>query len=142
MRAKFPYEKKKKRIGFGPGSGHGKTATRGHKGQQSRTGSGYRRGFEGGQNPLYRRIPKRGFNQFPRTEYTVINLDRLAELNVTTEITPETLLKSGVIKDLQDGLKVLGNGDLKKPLKIKAHKFSEQAKKKIEAAGGQAVSLS
>ena len=140
MRAKAPYEKKKKRIGCGPGSGHGKTATRGHKGQQSRTGSGHRRGFEGGQNPLYRRIPKRGFNHFPRKEFAVINLDRLSELN-ESEITPEKLMERGVVRKLQSGLKVLGDGELKKPLKITAHKFSKQAKQKIEAAGGQAVTV-
>ncbi len=140
MKAKVPYEKKKKRIGCGPGSGHGKTATRGHKGQQSRTGSGYRRGFEGGQNPLYRRIPKRGFNQFPRKEYAVVNLERLSQLN-ESEITPEKLKERGVVRDLQSGLKILGDGELKKPLKITAHKFSKQAKQKIEAAGGQAVTI-
>ena len=140
MRAKVPYEKKKKRIGCGPGSGHGKTATRGHKGQQSRTGSGYRRGFEGGQNPLYRRIPKRGFNHFPRKEFAVINLERLSELN-ESEITPEKLMERGVVRKLQSGLKVLGDGELKKALKITAHKFSKQAKQKIEAAGGQAVTI-
>lgn len=138
MRAKRPYEKKKKRIGCGPGSGHGKTATRGHKGQQSRTGSGYRRGFEGGQNPLYRRIPKRGFNHFPRKEFAVMNLGRLSQLN-ESEITPETLVSKGVIRNLRSGLKILGDGELKKPLKITAHKFSQQAKQKIESAGGQAV---
>jgi len=140
VRAKVPYEKKKKRIGCGPGSGHGKTATRGQKGQQSRTGSGYRRGFEGGQNPLYRRIPKRGFNHFPRKEFAVVNLERLAQLN-ESEITPEKLKERGVVRDFQSGLKILGDGELKKPLKITAHQFSKQAKKKIEAAGGQAVTI-
>ncbi len=141
MRAKFPYEKKRKRIGCGPGSGHGKTATRGHKGQQSRTGSGYRRGFEGGQNPLYRRIPKRGFNQFPRKVYVVVNLEKLSGLK-DTDITPEKLLKQRVIRDFKSGVKILGDGELKKALKITAHKFSAQAKKKIEAAGGQALVMS
>ena len=141
MRAKFPYEKKKKRVGCGPGSGHGKTATRGQKGQQSRTGSGYRRGFEGGQNPLYRRIPKRGFNQFPRKEYAVVNLEKLSGLK-ESEVTPEKLLQLRVIRDLKSGVKILADGGLKKPMKITAHKFSEQAKKKIEAAGGQALVVS
>jgi len=141
VRAKFPYEKKRKRIGCGPGSGHGKTATRGHKGQQSRTGSGYRRGFEGGQNPLYRRIPKRGFNQFPRKVYVVVNLEKLSGLK-DTDITPEKLLKQRVIRDFKSGVKILGDGELKKALKITAHKFSAQAKKKIEAAGGQALVMS
>lgn len=140
MRAKFPYEKRKKRIGCGPGSGHGKTATRGNKGQQSRTGSGHRRGFEGGQTPLYRRIPKRGFNHFPRREFSIVNLERLSQLN-QSEITPEKLLEWGVIRNLKSGLKVLGDGSLKKPLKIQAHQFSKKAKEKIETAGGQAVAI-
>ena len=138
MRAKFPYEKKKKRIGCGPGSGHGKTATRGHKGQRSRTGSGRRRGFEGGQNPLYRRTPKRGFNHFPRKEFSIVNLDRLTQLG-EPEITPEKLLEQGVIHELKNGLKILGDGKLQKPLKIRAHRFSKQAKQRIEAAGGEAI---
>lgn len=138
MRAKFPYEKRKKRVGCGPGSGHGKTATRGHKGQRSRTGSGRRPGFEGGQNPLYRRIPKRGFNRFPKKEFSIVNLDRLAALG-EPEVTPEKLLERGVIRELKDGLKILGNGKLQKPLKISAHRFSKQAKQKIEASGGQAA---
>lgn len=138
MRAKRPYDKKKKRIGHGPGSGHGKTSTRGNKGQQSRTGYSRRRGFEGGQNPLYRRIPKRGFNQFPKTEYAIVNLETLAQLS-EKEITPEILLQKGVIHKLKSGLKILGNGELKKAIHIKAQKFSGQAKQKIEAAGGQAV---
>ena len=137
MRAKRPYEKRKKRIGCGPGSGHGKTATRGNKGQRSRTGSGRRPGFEGGQNPLYRRIPKRGFHNFSRKEFSIVNLDRLAELG-ETDITPEKLLERGVIRKLGDGLKVLGDGQLKKPLRVHAHRFSKQAQEKIVAAGGEA----
>ena len=140
MRAKHPYEKRKKRVGCGPGSGHGKTSTRGNKGQHSRTGSGHRRGFEGGQNPLYRRIPKRGFNHFPRREFAIVNVDTLSQLK-EQEITPEKLLEHGVIKALKNGLKVLGDGKLERPIQVKAHRFSEQAKKKIEAAGGQAVTL-
>lgn len=138
MRARFPYQKKKKRVGCGPGSGHGKTATRGNKGQRSRTGSGRRPGFEGGQNPLYRRIPKRGFNHPPKKEFSIVNLRHLIELK-ETEITPEKLLEQGVIRKLKDGLKVLGDGVLKQPLQVRAHQFSKQAKQKIEAAGGQAV---
>lgn len=138
MRAKRPYEKRKKRIGCGPGSGHGKTATRGNKGQRSRTGSGRRPGFEGGQNPLYRRLPKRGFNHFPRKEFSIVNLGRLAALG-EPEITPEKLLERGVIHQLKAGLKILGDGKLQKPLKIQAHRFSKQARRKIEAAGGEAV---
>lgn len=141
MRAKFPYEKRKKRVGCGPGSGHGKTATRGNKGQQSRTGSGRRPGHEGGQNPLYRRMPKRGFNHFPKREFAIVNLKRLTELG-EAEITPQKLLERGVIHDLREGLKVLGDGELKKPLKVSAQRFSKQAKEKIEAAGGQVTVIS
>ena len=140
MRAKFPYKKKKKRVGCGPGSGHGKTATRGNKGQRSRTGSGKRRGFEGGQNPLYRRIPKRGFNHPPRKEFAIVNLDRFAELG-EKEITPEKLLEHGILRNLKDGLKVLGKGELKKALVVRAHRFSESAQKKIKAAGGEVVTI-
>lgn len=142
MRAKFPYKKKRKRIGKGPGSGHGKTATRGFKGQKSRTGrTGHRRGFEGGQNPLYRRVPKRGFNHPKKQQFSIINLGRLSALE-EKEISPEKLLEREVIRDLQDGLKVLGDGELKRALTVRAHRFSVQAKKKIEAAGGQAVVIS
>lgn len=140
MRAKRPYAKEKKRVGCGPGSGHGKTATRGNKGQRSRTGSGRRRGFEGGQNPLYRRIPKRGFNHPPKKEFSIVNLDRLSRLS-QTEITPELLLKEGVLRHLRDGVKVLGNGKLERALQVKAHRFSGEARKKIEAAGGRAVTI-
>lgn len=138
MRAKFPYKKRKKRVGLGPGSGHGKTATRGFKGQKSRTGATHRPGFEGGQNPLYRRVPKRGFNHPRKRIYSIVNLEALTRLR-EKEITPEKLLEHGVLRELQDGLKVLGDGKLKKPLVIHAHRFSEPARKKIEAAGGQAV---
>ena len=138
MRAKFPYEKRRKRVGKGPGSGHGKTATRGSKGQKSRTGAGFHAGFEGGQNPLYRRVPKRGFNHPKRRVFSIINLDRLSQLE-EVEITPAKLLEMRVVKKLGGGLKVLGDGNLKKAIKIQAHQFSKQAKEKIEAAGGEAV---
>ena len=139
MRAKFPHKKKRKRIGYGIGSGHGKTATRGQKGQKSRSGASVPPGFEGGQNPLYRRLPKRGFNQAAfRREYAIINLSRIGQLGLE-EVSPETLLAGGVIKKMGRGLKILGTGDLRKPLTVKAHKFSAQAKEKIEKAGGQAV---
>lgn len=140
MRAKFPYEKRKKRVGCGPGSGHGKTSCRGGKGQTARSGSSRKPGFEGGQNPLYRRIPKRGFNHPPKREFSIVNLNRLADLG-EKEITPEKLLERGVIRDLGDGVKILGEGELKKALIVRAHRFSEPAKKKIEAAGGQAVTI-
>lgn len=139
MRAKFPYEKRKKRVGCGPGSGHGKTATRGNKGQKSRTGHGGNRpGFEGGQNPLYRRVPKRGFNPFSKKEFSIVNLDRLSQLG-EIEITPEKLRERGVVRKLKSGIKILGDGKLEKPIRVHAHHFSKQAKQKIEAAGGEAV---
>ena len=139
MRAKLPYKKKKKRLGCGIGSGHGKTSTKGHKGQRARSGFSLRPGFEGGQNPLYRRLPKRGFNNNAfRDEYAIVNLDRIAGLD-EKEISPETLVARGVVKDLKAGLKVLGDGELKKAVTIKAHRFSQAAKAKIEKAGGQAI---
>ena len=139
MRAKSTHKKRKKRRGCGIGSGHGKTSTRGHKGQRSRSGYSFRPGFEGGQNPIYRRLPKRGFNNKAfKKFYTVVNLKQLAGLG-ETEVTPELLVQRGVVKKLQDGLKVLGEGDLKGALTVKAHVFSNSAKTKIEAKGGQAV---
>lgn len=141
MKAKRPYLKKRKRLGRGPGTGHGKTSGKGHKGQLARSGPGLRAGFEGGQNPLYRRLPKRGFNNAAFAEtYSIVNLSRLATLDVT-EVTPELLKERGVIKEIYDGLKVLGDGELKKAMKISAHKFSVTAKQKIEKAGGQAVTI-
>jgi large subunit ribosomal protein L15 len=139
MRAKKPYEKKRKRIGCGIGSGHGKTSTKGHKGQRARSGFSQRAGFEGGQNPLYRRLPKRGFNNAAfRREYAIINLDRIAALD-EKEVSLETLQSHGLIKKAENGFKVLGTGEIKKAVVVKAHRFSESAKAKIEKAGGQAV---
>lgn len=139
MRAKFPYKKKRKRIGCGIGSGHGKTSTKGHKGQRARSGKQVRQGYEGGQTPLYRRLPKRGFNHDAfKKFYTIVNLQTLAGLN-EKEVTPELLLEKGVIKELRAGVKILGNGELKKALTVKASLFSASAKTKIEAAGGQAI---
>jgi large subunit ribosomal protein L15 len=128
--------KKRKRVGRGPGSGHGKTACKGHKGQKSRSGYAGKRGFEGGQMPLVRRIPKRGFKSLFRKEYAVVNLDRLAAFDAGSTVGPEELLARGVIHRTLDGVKVLARGDLDRSLTIKAHKFSEEAKRKIEAAGG------
>ncbi len=140
MRAKFPYKKKRKRIGFGIGSGHGKTATRGQKGQRSRSGAHLRPGFEGGQNPLYRRLPKRGFsNAAFATRYEIVNLDRIAALE-EKEISPEILKARGVVKT-RALLKVLGTGEIKKAVTVRAHRFSESAKQKIEKAGGQAIQI-
>lgn len=130
-------KKAPKRIGRGTGSGLGRNAGKGEKGQNARTGGGVRPGFEGGQMPLYRRLPKRGFTNIFAKEYAVINLDRLNVFENGTEVTPELLLETGIISKLYDGVKVLGNGDLDKSLTVKATKFSKTAAEKIEAAGGK-----
>jgi large subunit ribosomal protein L15 len=129
--------RKSKRVGRGPGSGNGKTAGKGHKGQKARSGGVKGAGFEGGQMPLQRRIPKRGFTNIFRKEYAVVNLKDLAASGADT-VTPETLLQSGLIKDMKAGLKVLGTGDVKAKLTVRAHKFSKSAIEKIQAAGGKA----
>jgi large subunit ribosomal protein L15 len=126
----------RKRVGRGMGSGMGKTSTRGHKGQRSRSGSRSMRGFEGGQMPLHRRLPKRGFVNIFRTEYEVVNLGRLASLG-ESEITPEVLRKAGVVTSRNTLVKVLGQGELSKALTVRAHKFSKSAQEKIEKAGGK-----
>lgn len=127
----------KKRVGRGIGSGMGKTATRGHKGQWARSGGGVRPGFEGGQNPLFRRLPKRGFKNFNRVEYAIVNLEDLNQFAAGTEVTPEFLMESGVVKNPKDGIKILGNGELTVSLTVKANKFSQSAVEKITAAGGK-----
>ncbi len=126
---------KRKRVGRGMGSGMGKTSTRGHKGQRSRTGSRMIRGFEGGQMPLHRRMPKRGFTNIFRKEYSIVSIERLAELGETT-ITPEILRKAGVIKT-KHPVKILGDGELAVALTVSAHKFSKTAQEKITKAGGK-----
>ena len=128
--------KKPKRIGRGPGSGHGKTATAGNKGQLSRSGRKQYFGFEGGQMPLQRRVPKRGFTNLFRKEYAVVNLGALNRLE--GEITPERLVKEGLVKKLLAGVKVLGDGELTRPIVVKAHRFSKSALEKIARAGGRA----
>jgi large subunit ribosomal protein L15 len=128
----------RKRVGRGMGSGMGKTSTRGHKGQRSRSGSHMMRGFEGGQMPLHRRLPKRGFTNIFRTEYTVVNLERLAELDVN-EIGIDDYKKLGLSSSKKALIKILGSGELKKALTIHAHKFSKSAAEKIEKAGGKAL---
>ncbi|GGE20813.1 50S ribosomal protein L15 [Marinithermofilum abyssi] len=128
--------KKRNRVGRGMASGNGKTSGRGHKGQKARSGGGVRPGFEGGQNPLYRRLPKRGFTNPNRKEYAIVNLDTLNRFEEGTVVTPELLVKTGVIKNLKDGLKVLANGDVNVKLTVKAHKFSSAAQEKIANAGG------
>lgn len=129
--------KPRKRVGRGIGSGLGKTAGRGHDGQNARSGGGVRPGFEGGQMPLYRRLPKRGFTNIFATKYSIINIVDLNRFDENTVVTPELLLEEGLIKKLNDGVKILGDGDLDKKLTVKAHKFSKSAAKKIEAAGGK-----
>jgi large subunit ribosomal protein L15 len=136
LRAPKKANEKKKRVGRGMGSGMGKTSTRGHKGQGSRSGSRMMRGFEGGQMPLHRRLPKRGFTNIFKTEYTVINLDRIAQLD-QADVTLETFLSSGLARH-GELVKVLGDGELKKKINIQAHKFSKSAQEKITRAGGKA----
>ena len=128
----------RKRIGRGMGSGHGKTATRGSKGQRAGTGFGQKRGFEGGQMPLHRRLPKRGFTNIFKKQYAIINLGKLEKLDGDA-FTPDHLLEHGVIKKLHEGLKVLGSGQLTRKMRVEAHLFSKSALDKIQAAGGEAV---
>ncbi|MGJ7923000.1 50S ribosomal protein L15 [Neobacillus sp. LXY-4] len=128
--------KERKRLGRGIGSGQGKTAGKGHKGQNARSGGGVRLGFEGGQTPLFRRLPKRGFTNINRKEYAIVNLDVLNRFEEGTEVTPELLLETGVVSSEKAGIKILANGSVEKKLTVKAHKFSSAAKEAIEAAGG------
>ena len=130
--------KKAKRVGRGVGSGHGKTSTKGHKGQKARSGGVKGPGFEGGQMPLQRRIPKRGFTNIFRKEYAVVNLGDLARVSGTDPITPEVLMQKGLVRALKDGVKVLGMGEFKEKITVRAHKFSKSAVDKIQAAGGKA----
>jgi large subunit ribosomal protein L15 len=138
LRAPKKANRNKKRIGRGMGSGTGKTSGRGHKGQGSRSGSSLMRGFEGGQMPLHRRLPKRGFTNIFRTEYTVVNLDKLGELG-EKELTLEKFTALGLLKKRNELIKVLGSGELTVALTVHAHKFSKSAQEKIEKAGGKAV---
>ena len=131
-------KKKVKRVGRGPGSGNGKTAGKGHKGQKARSGGVKGPGFEGGQMPLQRRIPKRGFTNIFRKEYSVVNLADLEKMAGSDPVTPEALMQKGLIKDLKNGVKVLGTGELTTKLTVRAHKFSKSALDKIQAAGGKA----
>ena len=127
-----------KRLGRGIGSGLGKTSGKGHKGAKARSGGGKRPGFEGGQMPLTMRLPKRGFTNIFRKEYVAINVDRLEIFEDGMVVTPVELIQYGVIKNVEDGVKILGNGEITKKLTVQANKFSESAKQKIEAAGGKA----
>ena len=135
VRAPKKSSEKRKRVGRGMGSGMGKTSTRGHKGQRSRSGSRMMRGFEGGQMPLHRRMPKRGFTNIFREEYSIVNLEKLVALGEST-ITPEVLHKAGIAKK-SDRIKILADGELKGALTVSAHKFSKSAQEKITKAGGK-----
>ena len=130
-------KKRRKRIGRGPGSGHGKTATKGHKGLLARSGGGKRPGFEGGQMPLFRRLPKFGFTNPSRTEYAIVNIKSFETWTGAEVITPDLMVDAGLVKRKKLPIKILGNGELKKSLVIQAHKFSKSAEAKIQSAGGR-----
>jgi large subunit ribosomal protein L15 len=142
LRPPIRAHKRRKRIGQGMGSGHGKTATRGSKGQRSRAGMRMRPGFEGGQMPLQRRLPKRGFTNIFKKQYAIVNVGDLAGLDPKEKVTPELLVRRGLVKRLRAGLRVLGGGDLSAPLQIAAHHFSKSAEEKIVKAGGKAEVIS
>ena len=129
--------KKGKRVGRGPGSGHGKTSCRGHKGQKSRSGGGPRPGFEGGQMPLHRRLPKRGFNNIFKKYYSIINIKDLNRFAPNSNVDSEALRKAGLVRKEGDSIKLLGNGEISHPVVIQVHKVSKAAKEKIEASGGK-----
>ncbi|ARF14527.1 50S ribosomal protein L15 [Sporosarcina sp. P18a] len=129
--------KNRKRVGRGIGSGTGKTSGRGHDGQNARSGGGVRLGFEGGQIPLFQRLPKRGFTNINRKDYAIVNLDTLNRFEEGTEVTPELLIETGVVSNAKSGIKILGNGTLDKKITVRANKFSASAKEAIEKAGGQ-----
>ncbi len=131
--------KRTKRVGRGPGSGMGTTSTRGQKGQKSRSGASISPWFQGGQTPLYRRIPKRGFKNVIAVKYSEINVSTLNKFEDGAEVTPELLKASGLIKKLEDGVSVMGNGEITKKLTVNANRFTKTAKEKIEAAGGKAI---
>ena len=126
-----------KRLGRGIGSGLGKTGGRGHKGQKSRSGGGVRRGFEGGQMPLYRRLPKRGFKNVLAKEYAEVNVEQLNRFDANAVVDPAALVEAGILKNVLDGVRVLGNGELSKALTVRAQGFTKSAQQKIEAAGGK-----
>ena len=131
----------RKRVGRGPGSGLGKTSGRGEKGQKSRSGFSHRDGFEGGQMPLHRRVPKRGFHSRFRKEFAEVNIESLEIFDAGTIVTPEVLLKRRMIRKIRDGVKILGNGTLTKALTVRAHKFSAKAQERITGLGGKAEVL-
>jgi len=137
LRAPEGASKNKKRLGRGSGSGHGKTSGRGHKGQRARSGGRGKTGFEGGQMPLQRRLPKRGFTNIFRKEYAIVNLSDLEQFGAGSTVDVLALLEAGLIKKVHAGVKLLADGDIKKSLTLKVHKFSQAAKDKVEAAGGK-----
>ena len=130
-------KKKRKRVGRGPGSGHGKTSCRGNKGQKSRSGGGPRLGFEGGQMPLQRRLPKRGFTNIFKKHYSIINVKDLNRFKPNSTLNVEVLKEAGLVKKIRDGIKLLGNGEISHPVVIRVDRVSKTAKEKIQAAGGQ-----
>jgi large subunit ribosomal protein L15 len=136
LRPSIGSTKNRKRIGRGTGSGHGKTATKGHKGQKARSGGSIKAGFEGGQMPLQRRLPKRGFTPLDRVEFSLVNISQLDVFDAGSVIDVTSLVSKGLIKSDRFAVKILGNGDIAKSLKVAAHKFSQSAKEKIVAAGG------
>jgi large subunit ribosomal protein L15 len=135
-------KKRRKRIGRGPGSGHGKTATKGHKGLLARSGGGKRPGFEGGQMPLIRRLPKFGFSNPFRTEYAIVNLKNFETWSGNETITPQAMVEAGLVRRSTLPIKILGSGEVKRPIVIQAHKFSKSAEAKIQAAGGRVEVIS
>ena len=138
LKAPAGSKKDPKRKGRGTATGQGKTAGRGMNGQNSRSGGGVRLGFEGGQMPLYRRLPKRGFNNKWAKEYSIVNIGDLNRFEAGTEVTPELLKEVGLVKQVIDGIKILGDGELNAAITVKAHKFTKSAEEKINAAGGKA----
>jgi len=128
--------RKSKRVGRGIGSGHSKTSTRGYNGQKSRSGTSIRPGFEGGQMPLHRRLPKRGFHNIFRKEYAIVNLKSLEGFEAGAKVDPEILKQKGIVRHLGDGIKILGVGEIKNPIHVQAHKISKSAAEKIQKAGG------
>jgi large subunit ribosomal protein L15 len=141
LRPSIGSTKNRKRIGRGTGSGHGKTATKGHKGQKARSGGSIKAGFEGGQMPLQRRLPKRGFTPLDRVEYSLVNINQLDVFAAGSDVDAMLLASTGLIKSVKLAVKILGNGDINKPFKVIANKFSQTAKDKITAAGGSFVEI-
>lgn len=138
LQAPFGATKKRKRVGRGEGSGHGKTSGKGHKGQKARTGGSTKLGYEGGQTPLHRSLPKRGFTSKFKKIYDIVNIERLSVFNKGNVVDAETLAAKGIVKNIKNCIKILGDGEIKIPLTVKANKFTAVAVKKIEAAGGKA----